>query len=134
MVTMRIIKSPHEPTSLQRTEATIEAGMKMALEVRSWMERNKEAFFAILGYLESLHAREVSGRVRDRVAVFCMQHGIMVDDDPYRFANAKFAGISRYMALMDPTLIGAPLRFNDSVIDCYGLLPVSYLDLEGDME
>ena len=67
------------------------------------------------------------GRVRDRVAAFCVDRGIDVGGD-YAFDNTLWAGISRYAALLDPSLAGDPLRFRDSDIDCYGLLPVSYLE------
>ena len=127
VVGMRAIDTPHVRTTLVKTAATIESGKKMARDVRDWMERNEDAFWAILGYVKDMQRKGVTGRVRDRVAVYCITNAIEVDDDPYKFANAKFAGIARYMALIDPTLVNDPLRFNDSVIDCYGLLPVSYL-------
>lgn len=124
---MTPIKSPHERIALVKTGESIMAGRKMALDAKTWMERNKDAFFAIYGFVKSLQSQEKVGRVRDRVAVFCMERGIKVVDEPYKFANAKWAGIARYMALYDPSLIDAPLKFNDSDIDCYGLMPVSYL-------
>jgi hypothetical protein len=121
------IKSPHARLSLVKTGDSIAAGRKMALEAKSWMERNKDAFFEIYGFVKSLQSQEKVGRVRDRVAVFCMERGINVLDEPYKFANAKWAGIARYLALYDPSLMDAPLKFADSDIDCYGLMPVSYL-------
>ena len=124
----RTLDSPHQPTSIARTEATVKAGMRMAADAQAWMEGNEDAFWAILVFVKGLQGRHVAGRVRDRVAVMLMANSVHVDDDPYKFANAKFAGIARYMALVDPSLVGAPLKFNDSVIDCYGLLPVSYLE------
>ncbi|MBQ1450553.1 MAG: hypothetical protein IIZ12_06460 [Eggerthellaceae bacterium] len=125
----RPIESPHQPTSIVRTDATVKAGMRMAAEVKAWMEDNEDAFWTILGFVRGLQGKHVGGRVRDRVAVMLMANNVHMDDDPYKFANAKFAGIARYMALIDPSLVGAPLKFSDSVIDCYGLLPVSYLRL-----
>ena len=124
----RPIESPHKPTSIARTEATVKAGMRMAADVRAWMEGNEDAFWTILRFVKGLQGSHVGGRVRDRVAVMLMASNVHVDDDPYKFANAKFAGIARYMALVDPSLVGAPLKLNDSVIDCYGLLPVSWLE------
>ena len=124
---MKVIESPHGLHTLERNEATIEAGRKMSRDAKSWMERNRDAFFEILGYVRELQGRGVKGRIRDRVCVFCMVNAIDVDDAPQKFKNGMFAPLSRYMGLVDPSLIDNPLKFNDSVIDCYGLLPVSYL-------
>ena len=75
------------------------------------------------------------GRVRDRVAAFCVDQSIEVGDEPYTFNNTWWAGISRYLVLHDPTLLEDPIRFRDSDIDCYGLLPVSYLpEIEPNIE
>ena len=93
---MTPIKSPHERIALVKTGDSIMAGRKMAFEAKNWMERNKEAFFEIYGFVKSLQSQEKVGRVRDRVAVFCMERGIKVVDEPYKFANAKWAGIARY--------------------------------------
>ena len=60
---------------------------------------------------------------------------IEVGDEPYTFNNTWWAGISRYLVLHDPTLLEDPIRFRDSDIDCYGLLPVSYLpEIEPNIE
>ena len=67
------------------------------------------------------------GRVRDRVAAFCVDRGVEVGDSPYAFNNSWWAGISRYLVLHDPSLLGDPIKFRNSEIDAYGLLPVSYL-------
>ena len=130
---METIKSPNAPDRCIVTDETLAAAMKMAREGRSWMEKNQEAFESILVFLKSLQTQNIRGRVRDRVATWCMENGIKIDDNPYRFANAKWAVISRYAALVDPTLIGRPLQFSFSMVDISGLLPVSYLDL-GDAE
>lgn len=121
------IKSPH-----QRAYAIdgrrIACGRKLAIETRAWMEANEEAFWLIYRFVKSMQAEEKSGRVRDRVAAFCVDKGIEVGS-AYSFNNDYWAGISRYLALHDDSLIGAPLRFRDSDVDCYGLYPVSYLHL-----
>lgn len=109
------------------TGESIANGRELARKAKGWMERNQGAFFELYKFVKSLQAQEKVGRVRDRVAVYSMQRGIQLGDDPYKFGNAYWAGIARYMALYDPSLIDAPLKFNDSDIDCHGLFPVSYL-------
>lgn len=130
---METIKSPNAPERCTVTEETLASAMRMAREGQTWMEKNRDAFESIVGYLKSLQAENIKGRVRDRVATWCMENGIRIDDNPYRFANAKWAVISRYAALVDPTLIGRPLQFSFSMVDLSGLLPVSYLEI-GDAE
>ena len=121
------IKSPHVRTVRVKTGERINNGRALAIKAQGWMERNGHAFFELYRFVKRLQAEERIGRVRDRVAVWCMAHGIEVGDDPYKFGNAYWAGIARYIALYDPSLVGAPLKFHDSDIDCYRLLPVSYL-------
>lgn len=131
---MVAIRSPHERKMKTITGERLVNGRAMARMTNTWMENHKDAFFEIYSFVKSLQAQEKVGRVRDRVAVFCMAKGIHLGYDPYKFGNAYWAGIARYLALYDPSLVGAPLKFNDSDIDCYGLLPVSYLPelAEGD--
>ena len=126
-----VIQSPHERTRKVITGERIANGRELALKTHTWMENHEDAFFDIYRYVKGLQGIGKAGRLRDRVAVFCMAHGIRVGNDPYSFGNAYWAGISRYMALYDRTLIGAPIQFADSDIDCYGLIPVSYLKLGG---
>lgn len=99
----------------------------MAEQTRRWMEGNREAFWKIYGFVKNMQFDGGKGRVRDRVASFCVDQSIEVGDSPYTFNNTWWAGISRYLVLYDPTLLNDPIRFRDSDIDCYGLLPVSYL-------
>ena len=127
-----MIKSPNFKEETIATEATLKEGMRMAREGQRWMEANEDAFRRIYGFLKTLQAEGIKGRVRDRVASWCMEVGLRIDDHPYRFANAKWAVISRYAALADPSLIGNPLQFGFSCVDISGLLPVSYLELEGE--
>lgn len=130
---MMMIASPHA-YSKPYTGAEISAGSRMALEGRAWMEGNEQAFRSIMAFLSALQRRGEKGRVRDRVVSFCIAKGIEINDSPYRFANGKWAAISRYAALVDPSLVGNPLQFNDSLIDVVGLHEISYLDLEGEKE
>lgn len=121
------IPSPHERSVLVTSGERICNGRRLAETVHRWMEANRESFFLIYGFVKTMQSKERFGRVRDRVAAFCVDHGIEIDGDPYAFNNTFWAGISRYLVLYDNTLADAPIRFRDSDIDCYGLLPVSYL-------
>ena len=121
------IKSPHERNSIVITGERINNGRELAHKTHTWMANHKDTFFALYGFVKKLQSEGFKGRVRDRVAVHCMMRGIELGDDPYKFGNAYWAGVARYMALYDPSLIDAPLTFHDSDIDCYGLLPVGYL-------
>lgn len=125
-----ILESPHEYGKKVVTSGQVDNGKALAEMTARWMAAHEHEFREMLGYVKSLQALGKKGRLRDRVAVWCMQHGITVEEDGYKFANAYWAGISRYMALVDPTLVGAPIRFADSDIDCYGLPSVGYLGLE----
>lgn len=121
-----VIKSPHR-RSFTITGERLVNGRRIAYQTWCWVEKNKDAFFTIYDYLKSLGESGCKGRVRDRVAVYCVEHGIQVGDSEFTFSNSYWAGISRYMVLYDKSLLNHPIEFNDSDIDCYGLLPVSYL-------
>lgn len=120
------IRSPHE-RGYTLSAAHLEGGRKMAERTRRWMEGNREAFWKIYRFVKDMQRDGGKGRVRDRVAAFCVDQSIEVGESPYTFNNTWWAGISRYLVLYDPTLLHDPIRFRDSDIDCYGLLPVSYL-------
>lgn len=104
-----------------------EAGRKMAELTHRWMEANEPAFREIYGFVKRMQAEGGKGRVRDRVAAFCVDRNIEVGDSPYAFNNTWWSGISRYLVLHDPSLLENPIRFRESDIDRYGLLTVSYL-------
>ncbi|MEG0990526.1 MAG: hypothetical protein RSN88_06665 [Gordonibacter sp.] len=123
---MKPIPSPN-PRKFPIDGAKILKGREMAYMSHRWMERSEQAFFAIYHFVKQMQRDETGGRVRDRVAVFCIEHQIVVGMDEFTFGNAYWAGISRYLVLYDESLRDAPIRFNDSYIDYYGLLPVSYL-------
>lgn len=125
---MRPIPTPHIRTKLTKTGESIRRGRRMAEASASWMEANREGFEGIYRYVKLLQAGRFRGRVRDRVAAWCVDHRITVGPgEDYRFANGVWAGISRYLVVRDRSLDGAPIVLRDSDIDCYGLLPVSYL-------
>lgn len=120
------IKSPHTRKNLAITGERLIKGRNLARRSLMWMESNQQAFFAIYSFLKKLQKEKTKGRVRDRVAAYCIDKGINVGDS-YAFNNDFWAAISRYAVLFDPSLLSDPVKFRDSDIDCYGLLPVSYL-------
>lgn len=126
----RPIPSPFERTKLVTNGKTLDEGRKLAYDTHRWMESHESAFRSILRFTQSLKQKKVKGRLRDRVAVYCMDNNIRTGNGEYRFGNALWAGVSRYMVLVDPSLKYNPVDAKESVIDVYGLLPVSYLELE----
>lgn len=131
---MKAIRSPYA-TERTMSAAHIESGREMATKVHRWMEANEAAFRKIYGFVKEMQRTGGRGRVRDRVAAFCVDQSIEVGDEPYTFNNTWWAGISRYLVLHDPSLMEDPIRFRDSDIDCCGLLPVSYLpEIEPNIE
>lgn len=103
-------------------------GREIATRTAAWMEDHEADFWALTEYVRGVKG----GRVRDRAAAFCVDHGIEIDDgEGHTFNNTFWAGISRYMVLHDPTLKDNPIRFRESAIDCFGLWPVSYLPSTG---
>lgn len=121
------IPSPHKRSAVTISGERLLNGRKLAETAHSWMEANRDSFFLIYGFVRAMQSDGRGGRVRDRVAAHCVDNGIEIGADPYAFNNNYWAGISRYLVLHDGTLADAPIKFRDSDIDCYGLLPVSYL-------
>ncbi len=109
------------------TGERLTTGRKLAEDTARWMEHNEHSFYALHRYLLQMRSNGIKGRVRDRMAAFCVDKSISVGNDPYAFDNNLWAGISRYMVLFDRSLVGSPIEFRDSAIDCYGMLPVSFL-------
>lgn len=121
------IKSPRD-LSRYATEETLAKGFRLACKAQRWMESNRLSFDLIYHYVKHMQSSSNSGRVRDRVAVFCVEQGIRIGDtDEYTFDNSVWAGIARYLVLKDKTLLDAPIRLKESFIDHYGLLPVSWM-------
>ena len=112
---------------MTKTGERINNGRRLIERTARWMEGNKAAFFAIYRYVKTMQSEENSGRVRDRVAAWCVDNLFKVGDDDFRFSNDFWAGISRYLVMYDESLLDAPITFRDSDIDCYGMHPVSYL-------
>lgn len=121
------IPSPHKRSVITINGERLLNGRKLAETAHRWMEANRDSFFLIYEFVRDMQSDGRGGRVRDRVAAYCVDHGIEIGADPYAFNNNYWAGISRYLVLHDDTLADAPIKFRDSDIDCYGLLPVSYL-------
>lgn len=124
---IKTIPSPNDRTGTMRGYK-LKNGRSLANYARDWMERNKEAFFMIYDYVKHLQFTGCKGRLRDRVAVYCVEHNLSVGDDGYTFGNSYWAGIARYLVLYDGTLLDDPVKLNESDIDYFGLWPITYLE------
>lgn len=119
---MKTIPSPHKRNRLAVTGETLIKGRNHALAVARWMDAHRGAFFFILNTMQ--HERVVP-RPRDYFAnELARRH--LCNDKPFAFNNNLWAGISRYLVLVDPTL-EAKLAMRDAAIDCWGLYPIDYL-------
>ena len=106
-------------------EACLE-GQRMAEAAARWIEKHQREFNEIYRIVKRMQAKGVVGRVRDEVASEARKRGIEVREGDYKFANGLWAGLARYMAYADPSLIGNPIVFQRSAIDNYGLVPVTF--------
>lgn len=121
----RPVRSPHERTAMTMTGERIAAGRRMAVEAAAWMEGHRGAYEAMRRYVKRMQGDGRRGRVRDRVAAHCADCGL--SDGARALTNGRWAVLARYMVLQDPTLLGDPIELCDSAVDCYGLLPVSWM-------
>lgn len=120
-------ESPNQ--SDPRDDGSLANGRKLSAQAKQWMDAHHDEFMLIYTYVKSLQERGQRGRIRDRVALFCCENGITVGSGKsHMFANAVWAGVARYMAHMDPSLVGNPLEFSYSDIDCSGLYPVEWME------
>ena len=78
---MKAIRSPYT-TERTMSAAHIESGREMATKVHRWMEANEAAFRKIYGFVKEMQRTGGRGRVRDRVAAFCVDQSIEVGDEP----------------------------------------------------
>lgn len=128
---MRPLKSPfYKECNLETHGSRINDGRKLADETKRWMESHEQAFWQMMRYVKTLQREGIKGRLRDRVSTYCVDNNINTSNSQYRFANELWAGISRYMVLIDPSLKYNPIEANTSCIDLFGLYPISYLELE----
>lgn len=121
------IDSPHVRSTLVMSGQTVAAGMAQARRAAEWMEGHEREFMALVGCCRDMRRRGRRGYMRDRAKIWCADHGVSVEGDGFRFANALWAALARYIALYDPALHDM-LEMHDSAIDCVGLLPVSWHD------
>ncbi len=124
---MKTIKSPYKSECMVSDQDTLHRGELMAADVARWMEKNKDAFYFILATVQDIRARGQRGRIRDYVATECIRAGFKVGETSFGFGNAYWAGIARYLVLVDPRLMNNPVMLSESCLDAYGLLPISYL-------
>lgn len=124
---MRTWPSPHQRETLCIDADTLAKGRYLSQKTAMWVERNEASFRAILWCCKRAHDNGATSMARNIVAKFCCDNNIKVGDGPSGFDHTVFAGIARYMVLIDPSLEGAPIEFRDSCIDCYGLVPIGFI-------
>lgn len=108
----------------------INKGRKLADMGKKWMEANQEGFLEIYGFVKSLQARHVCGRLHDRVALHCIKRHIQMSDKPeIKFSNDLWTSIARYLVIYDRSLMNAPVKLRRSDLDFHGLWPVSWMEV-----
>lgn len=128
---MRPIKSPfYSECSLTTSGDKLTLGRQLAYSTHQWMETHESAFRSIYKFVKDQQKDGLKSRLHDRVAIYCVDQNIRTDTKDYKFSNDIWTGIERYLVLVDPTLKHNPIQAKASAIDLYGLLPVSYLNLE----
>lgn len=120
------IKSPYKrkrPVDGDR----INNGRKLAEKTRVWMESHETTYRIIKKYIETSKPSMCN---RSVFKTYCQLSNIEIsDNETYRFDHDLWAGIVRYISLDDPKL-QPKIRMRESDIDCFGLFPISYLNLE----
>lgn len=125
---MRRLESPHQRTTLVKTGENITNGREMAKKAAYWMEVNQDAFNSIYQCVKHMQDNGYKGRVRDRVAMWCLDHNVKIGYGSFKLTNGYWAAIARYLVIYDPSLENAPIVMHDSDIDCWGLYPISWME------
>jgi len=131
MTTQNLWPSPNEKCKNPFTSESYLNGRKLIERTAEWIGKNTSDFIAIYNYVKDLQASGFRGRVRDRVIAEGMVHGLKFAEDGYTFANDLWAGIARYLVVLDPSLMGSPIEFRQSDIDGYGLVPIDFPEVKG---
>lgn len=122
---MRPVPSPHR-RSFVLSGARLRKGRALAVSAKRWMEGNEPVFRALYGYMKQLQGEGARDNLRSRALLWLEDTGQSTPGGR-KLWNGDWAGVERYMVLLDPTLDGDPVSMRDSWIDCFGLLPVSWL-------
>lgn len=120
-----MLKSPHDRETMISNGMRQNRGRDKALMARDWMEANKEAFEFVKSYIKD---HDKIQNQRDFFREKLMEHKLLSTTNPYAFNNVEWDGLARYLVLADPSL-KKKVEMRDSEIDCWGLYPISYLDL-----
>ena len=94
-------------------------GRMLAAKAYQWCSTHPHEFEHIYAYVKFLQDSPVRGHLRDRVAIHCLNNGIKIGKPA--FGHDYWAGISRYLVLKDPSLLGNPVVLHESAIDHVGL-------------
>ena len=125
--------SPYTPLGASWDAEAMEHGRIMAEETADWIDKNPVAFYELFGIVQQIRRDQKKGYLRDRVKIEATDRGLGFGDKMFRRKNGLWAGLVRYMALVDSTLIGDPIRFNKSCIDGYGLPAVAIVVREAEV-
>ena len=123
-------KSPYSVRGCRFFNLSKANGEKLARQTADWMQKNREDFFALYELVKEVRAVGYKGHLRDQVVARAYNTPTRFRDGTFEFAHAIWAGITRYMALMDPELIDNPIVFRPSHIDAYGLEPIDWLNVK----
>ena len=96
-------------------------GRVLAAKAYQWCKTHPSEFQHIYAYVKYLQDVGTKGHLRDRVAIHCLNNGIKIGKPA--FGHDYWAGISRYLVLKDPSLMGNPVTLHESAIDHVGLYP-----------
>lgn len=103
-------------------EATLAQGQRLAEATACWLAANMDDFVLLYSIVKDFQRERIRGRIRDRVIAEAIRRGSpRFEAEGFKFANALWAGITRYMCVLDNSLLDNPITLHKSAIDAYGL-------------
>lgn len=102
-------------------------GTALAADAARWVSANRATFESIYCFLKGMQEAGRKGRVRDRVAIHCIDNALKVGEG-FTLTNGLWAGIARYLVRYDPSLEGNPIVLAKSAIDDVELPKVRWME------
>lgn len=128
-------KSPNRRNLEATISSEVEDGTVMAAHGWELVEKNRELFMDVYRFVKSIQRKELKGHLRARVVEHMMGTRWAMDEQ-FKFNNTRWAVLSRYLVLYDPSLEHptGPISFRHSKVDSSGLFPVSWMgeDVSGE--